>query len=272
MEAAVEHIRRWAPDVVIMAGDLINRGPSSGDCLARFQALRDGEGWLPIRGNHEDWVLRCRREPPRGELEADMRRFADFASHQIAPLGHELSDWPHHLGLEGRGCDAWVHVTHGTLAGNRDGISPGVADRDLCGRVPEDVAMFVTAHTHKPLIRRFRGVDIVNVGSVGCPFDGDFRASYARLELRAGHWRSRIVRLAYDRAATERSFTDSGFMDLGGPLARVIFEEWRSARLLMPAWHRRFRAAVEAGEVSLARSVDVFLQDLPDAHGLRGRR
>jgi predicted phosphodiesterase len=260
MEAAVAHIEGWAPDLVVMAGDLINRGPSSGPCLARFQALQGKGGWLPVRGNHEDWVLHCGRRPPVTELEARMRRFADLAFSQIAGMAHGLADWPHHLCLGGRAAGDWVHVTHGTLAGNRDGISASVADADLHGRLPDDIALFVTAHTHKPLIRLYRGVTIVNVGSVGSPFDGDPRASYAQLERRDGRWRARIVRFGYDRAAAERDFSESGFIDEGGPLARVIFEEWRSARLLMPAWHRRYRSAVEHGEIGLERSVDEFLR------------
>lgn len=262
METVIAHIDAWSPDFVLMAGDLINRGPSSRSCLARFQARQDKDGWLPVRGNHEDWVLRCGQRPPVTEIEAQMRRFADLAFSQIADLAHRLSDWPHHLCLGGSAASDWIHVTHGTLAGNRDGITDSVADQDLPGRLPEDVALFVTAHTHKPLIRPYKGVTIVNVGSVGSPFDGDPRASYAQLERRDGRWRARIVRLAYDRAATERDFAESGFVDQGGPLARVIFEEWRSARLLMPAWHRRYRAAVERGGIGLASSVNEFLRSV----------
>jgi predicted phosphodiesterase len=261
-EAAIRHIEGWTPDLVVMAGDLISRGPSSGACLKRFLALQDASGWLPIRGNHEDWVLHCGRRPPAGELEAQMRGFADFAFSQIAAVAHRLSDWPHHLCLAGTGASGWFHATHGTLNGNRDGISPSVADDQLRGKLPEDVALFVTAHTHRPLIRTFGDTTIVNVGSVGSPFDGDTRASYGQIELREGRWQARIVRLDYDRAAAERAFADSGFIDQGGPLSRIVLEEWRSARLLMPTWHRDYRGAVEHGEITLDRSVDAFLRSV----------
>lgn len=262
LEAASEHILTWGPDLVVMAGDLINRGPSSRECLDHFDALRRGQGWLPIQGNHEVWVLRCGHELPLDSIDADMRRFADWTFRQIGDMEDALLGWPDHLCFHGDSEDNWVHVTHGTMAGNRDGISASVPDKDLQGRLPEDIALFVTAHTHKPLERRLNGIQILNVGSVGSPFDGDPRASYGQLEYRDGRWKTRILRLAYDRARTERDFLESGFIDEGGPLARIVYEEWRRARLLMPTWHQRYRKAVCDGEIARDLAVTDFLKSL----------
>jgi predicted phosphodiesterase len=259
LEVAVEHILAWRPELVVMAGDLINRGPSSLACVEQFDALRRAEGWLPVLGNHEEWVLRCGRERPADALDADMRRFADWTFRQVAHVEGALRGWPDHLIFHGPAPDSWVHVTHGTMIGNRDGISPSIRDEDLRNRLPEGIALFVTAHTHKPLERIVHGMHVLNVGSVGSPFDGDPRGSYGQLELGRGGWRTRIVRFPYDRDRTERDFRESGFIEEGGPLARVVYEEWRAARLLMPVWHERYRAAVRAGHISLERAVEDFL-------------
>jgi diadenosine tetraphosphatase ApaH/serine/threonine PP2A family protein phosphatase len=40
-------------------------------------------------------------------------------------------------------------------------------------------ARLVFGHTHLPFQRRAGGVELVNPGSVGMPFDGDPRAAYA---------------------------------------------------------------------------------------------
>ena len=262
LDAAAEHIQAWDPDLVIMAGDLLNRGPDSGLCLDRFLTLRRELGWIPIQGNHEVWVVHCAREPVDAGPEADMRRFADFASSQITGHEDEIAAWADHLCFHGATPDSWVHVTHGTLAGNRNGITASVSDENLAGKLPEDVALFVTAHTHRPLLRHYQGTDILNVGSVGSPFDGDVRASYGQLELREGRWHTRIQRIDYDREEMRRRFTDSGFLDQAGPLAHIIYEEWDSARLLMPAWNRAYREPVLAGEISLQRAVNEYLEKL----------
>jgi predicted phosphodiesterase len=262
LEVVAEHILAWDPDLTVMAGDLVNRGPNSSGALTLFDRLRRERGWLPVLGNHEVWVLRCGREPPGDALEVQMRAFADWTFAQIADLAPALAGWPDHLALHPPGANRWVHVTHGTMAGNRDGISPSVPDEALAGKLPEGIDLFVTAHTHRAHTRRVQGMDILNVGSVGSPFDGDPRASYGQLEFRDGRWHTRILRLAYDRERTRRDFEDGGFLTQGGPLARIIFEEWRRAELMLPTWRGRYMEGVRAGELSLDAAVDDFLRSL----------
>lgn len=261
METAVAQILDWNPDLVIMDGDLVNRGPSSLDCLELFDSLRHGHGWLPVKGNHEAWILRCAREAPGSGLEAQMRAFADWTYRQIRERLSAIEGWPDHLCFHGTHDQSWVHVTHGTMAGNRFGISAGVPDEAIRGNLPDDIALFVTAHTHRPLHRELDGVPILNVGSVGSPFDGDPRGSYALLEERNGRWHWQIVRFEYDRVRAERDFRASGFIEEGGPLARILFEEWRQARLLMPFWRRAYEPAVLAGERDLGEAVEAFLRE-----------
>lgn len=262
LEELVERIQAWQPELVVMAGDLINRGPDSLRCLECFDQMRRERGWLPVLGNHEVWVLRCGREAPRSEGERQMRIFTDFAWRQVAPRAKALQNWPDHLCLHPPGSPDWLHVTHGSMVGNRDGITASVPDEALIGKVPEGAALFVTGHTHKPLIRHALGMDIVNVGSAGSPFDGDVRGSWGQLTYLGGRWHSHIERFQYDRRRAERDFHDSGFLDQGGPLARLVFTEWKQARLLMSGWRRRYEAAVLAGEVPLQRTVDEYLAGL----------
>jgi len=266
MEVAVEHILDWAPDLVVMAGDLVNRGPKSLDCLRLFDRLRRERGWLPVQGNHETWIQRCGREPPRNAYEEETRRFADWTYRQVRPAIDAMTGWPDHLCFAGGDGTSWVHVTHGTMAGNRDGVTLSVSDEVLRERLPPDIALFVTAHTHRPLERVVDGTAVLNVGSVGSPFDGDPRGSLALLEWDRAGWRWEILRFEYDRARTERDFRESGFIDEGGPLARILFEEWRQARLLMPLWLKDHEPAVRSGERRLADEVDRFLTGL----GLEG--
>lgn len=262
MEAAVEHIQSWGPDLVVMAGDLVNRGPKSLDCLTLFDGLRRERGWMPVQGNHEAWVLRCNREAPLDDLEAQTRRFADWTLAQVRPRLASLMNWPDHLCFDSEDATDWVHVTHGTLTSNREGITAAAPEEALRGKVPTDVALFVTAHTHRPLERIVNGTQVLNVGSVGSPFDQDPRGSYARLEWRGRRWHWEIVRFDYDREQSDRDFWVSGFIEEGGPLARILYEEWRQARLLMPRWRLEYEPAVLAGELNLEVGVREFLRQV----------
>ena len=262
LEVVVADIEKWQPDLVIMNGDLINRGPKNSECLNLFNEKAKQDGWLPIKGNHEEFVLHCASHPPSNEKDAELRCFADWTASQLGDDVHSMNDWPDHLTLHAPDNDTWMHITHGTLAGNRDGISKSVPDEHLDGKIPEDIDLFITAHTHKPLERLYEGQRILNVGSVGSPFDGDIRASYARIEFGNGHWRSDIVRLDYDRERMAQDCVDSGFLEEAGPLAQVIYREWEDAVLLMPFWNRAYRRSVLAGKITLEKAVAEFLDSL----------
>jgi predicted phosphodiesterase len=260
MEVVIDDILAWQPDLVVMNGDLVNRGPNSIECLRLFNTLAAERGWLPISGNHEHYVLEC-HTPETNPIEAEMRCFADWACRQIGEEAHSMLGWPDHLTFAADNRH-WVHVTHGTLAGNRNGISQSISDEQLEGKIPPDIALFVTAHTHKPLQREFQGMNILNVGSVGSPFDGDVRASYGRLMFDGLQWQTEIIRLDYDRDQAERNYHETGFLAEAGPLAQIIYREWKQATLLMPHWKRQYREPVLQGQISLNNAVSHFLTDL----------
>ncbi len=258
MESVVEDIQRWSPDLVVMNGDLVNRGPLSHMCLEFFEQLKTAHGWLPVRGNHEDYIEDCAL-PAENPLEMEMRRFADWTRRQLGDRVTLFKYWPDHLILHPPGSDSWMHITHASMAGNRLGISESIPDKDLVQRVPEGIAIMVTAHTHKALHRYYHGTEIVNVGSAGSPFDQDVRASYGRFQFSNGQWLAEIRRLDYDRSRADNDFYLSGFLDNSGPLGRIIYQEWKQATLLMPAWKQSYREAVRQGRISLANSVSDFL-------------
>ncbi len=261
METVVERISAWNPDLVVMNGDLINRGPSSPECLALFDEQRRNHGWLPIKGNHEEYVLHCGDTHLPNGVDRALRMFADWTAAQLGEQAELMRDWPDHLTVQGPN-DDWIHFTHGSMAGNRIGISPSISDEQLADRVPDDVDLFVVAHTHKPLERLYGNTRILNVGSAGSPFDGDVRGSWARIEHRGGRWETEIVRFDYDRERTERDFRRSGFLEEGGPLAGFIFEEWRRAELMMPLLRERYIRPLVKGDIELDQAVEEFLNDL----------
>ncbi len=260
LEALLEIIDRERPDLVLMNGDLVNRGPRSLDCLRRWQAACQGPGqWVSLRGNHEDFVLHCQRRPSSTPTKAALRRFTDWTAAQLGEAAAEMAGWGDHWCLTPAAGGHWLWATHGSLAGNRYGILADTPEAVLAERVPGSARVFLTAHTHRPLLREYGDTLICNLGSAGSPFDGDPRGSYARLRWTGGRWQVRLHRFDYDRAQAARDFSDSGFLDGGGPLARLIFTEWRIAEGLMQRWNQQWREGVLAGEVDLDTAVTRFL-------------
>ena len=154
-----------------------------------------------------------------------------------------------------------MDVFHASARGTQDGIyemAPAGEIRQQIGRAP---ALVAVGHTHLPFIRQVDETLVVNCGSAGAPCDDDRRASYAQIEWRAGEWRARIVRVAYDLGQTDRDFRQSGFLALG-PMADLIYHEWRIAHQVVIPWLRQEKPRVLAGEVTMAESVRGFLQQL----------
>jgi putative phosphoesterase len=80
--------------------------------------------------------------------------------------------------------------------------------------------ILIMGHTHVPFVKRFGEKIVLNPGAVGQPRDGDARASYAEIEVRAKTLSARIKRVEYDVGKTAREVTDAG---LPRVLAKRLF-------------------------------------------------
>lgn len=262
LSAVLEDVEQWRPDALVVNGDLINRGPDSIGVLRYLQ--QQVPTAAVVQGNHEAFVLR-EATLPDDPSAADfaLRRFARWSAEQLkaADALPQVADWPDHLELVdpdgGR-----VHVTHGSVLGNRAGILPNCADEELRAKLGDPRDLFIAAHTHRPLIRNFEGTLVANVGSVGAPFDRDPRAAYGRFTYHHQQWRAAIRRVPFDRAAAARSFESSGFLDGAGPLARLMLTELHDCRGHMGPWMRHYQQPVLAGAISVEAAVDNYLASL----------
>jgi predicted phosphodiesterase len=258
--AVADHIERWRPDVVIAAGDIVNRGPRPEACWRFVQDMQRKRVWQTVLGNHEEYVIsQAQPDAPRNGPAFELTR-ASFWTYQM--LGHDVSPLqalPFSLELAGPDC-AVVRITHGSMMGTRDGIYVKTPDADLPDKIGQPApALFVVGHTHQPLVRSLNGTLVVNAGSAGLPFDGDWRLSYAQLTWHNTAWHAGIIRLEYDRAQAERDFAESGFLDEGGPLARLMLRELQFAQSQLYSWMVRFEQPVRSGELTMEQAVEQFL-------------
>lgn len=262
LQATIDDIDAWGPDQVIVNGDIVNRGPRSDAVLDYLLQREEQDGWRLLRGNHETYLLSFTQphyttDNPAFEIE----RFAYWAYQQLN------GSMPHLARMADR--YAWtapdgseLRVVHASMHDNRDGLYREESDQDLMRRMMPPPAVFVTSHTHQAFQRQVDGTLVVNTGSVGAPFDLDWRPSYGRFTWgpRTG-WQAAIHRVAYDRALIEADYVQSGFLEEAGPLAQLMLVELRRARGLIFRWASHYEQAVVQGEIDITESVKRILAE-----------
>ena len=262
LRAVVEDIDAWEPDQVIVNGDIVNRGPRSDICLEFVLNRQQEDGWHILSGNHEEYLLSCASLEFGTEGPAfEVNRFAFWAYKQLNGAVSQLASLPEQFtwwapdGSEFR-------VIHASMRSNRDGLYEEQSDKALERRIAPAPAVFVTAHTHQAFKRQVNHSLIANVGSVGAPFDLDWRPSYGRFTWQnQSGWTAEIPRVTYDRCLIEADYVRSGFLEEAGPLAQLMLVELRRARGLIFRWAEHYEKAVLEGEISMQDSVKRILRE-----------
>ncbi len=260
LQTVADHIKRWQPDHVIVAGDTVNRGPRSLDCLKFVQEKQQTQGWQIVRGNHEDYVLAYDEvDAVTGSLEFEIFRCAYWSYQQINGHIAALKAMPFQASkFASNGEEA--RVVHASMLGTRNGIFPKTPDEELRRKINPSPAVLVVGHTHIPLVRCIDETLVVNAGAVGLPFDGDTRASYAQISRQNERWSAKIIRLPYDRQQAEQDFYKTGFLHEGGPLARLILNELHTAHSRLHQWMVEYYQPTLAGKISLEDSATELLE------------
>ena len=208
LQAVIEDLHHVEPDVVVVDGDIINRGPQSRECLAAVRAQK----YTIVYGNHEDYAIRRRtpRMPPEWLIPffAPFQEVADtLSAEEAATLEHLPRAFVlHHPELPP------LRIAHGSPRALNDGIGPWVdkAELDaLLDMIPE--AVLVGAHTHRAFEhRRDDGRMALNCGAVGVPYNGDTRAQYLLLHGERGAWRPEFRAVPYDQQRVHEAYAARG--------------------------------------------------------------
>ena len=259
LETVLDHIDRWGPDRVLVAGDIINRGPNPRACTEKVLDRAGEEDWAVIRGNHERYVLKYSKGnlPDQGP-ESEITRHAKWTYDRLDGLVEPLEALPVQWDMTDESGHEF-RMVHASMLGDRKGIFPDDSEESLREKIAPAPRVLVVGHTHRPLIRTVDDTLVVNVGAVGAPFDRDPRAAYGQLTREDGAWRAEIIRLDYDRERAITAFSESGYLDESGDFARLILAEFREARSLIPGWYRAYEDPVMAGGMTLKASVDLYL-------------
>ncbi len=264
LAATMADVDAWRPDLVLVNGDVVNSGPSNVACWEAVRQRAAADGWVLLRGNHEEYVAEwLEYAGPRHGPAYDLIRLSEWTYRQLddPAAAMAMAALPERWQWAAPDGSRLVAM-HASPLGNRAGIYPFTSDDEARRKIVPGAAVFLTAHTHVPHQRLLDGTQVVNTGSIGLPGDGDGRASYGRVtwERRRG-WRAEIVRVAYDRAAAERDFFASGFLAEAGPEAEMALVEFRAARDARTRWRAIYGDSVRRGELTLGETIRLFLDE-----------
>jgi putative phosphoesterase len=212
LEAVLADAEREAVEQVFCAGDLVGQGPHPNQVVSLIRK----SGIPSILGNQEIEVRtlakRARPDPKRHML---------WTCAVLKKKNREyLLGLPTDRTLEVGGVG--VLIVHGSPHGTFDTMYPSLTSGTIRAWFPSGARrpeVLVGGHTHVPFVRTVDGMLVVNAGSVGRPFDGDPRASWALLELEEGRARARIRRVRYPVEDTVRA------------MKRIGMQKWRRRAL-----------------------------------------
>jgi putative phosphoesterase len=262
LQTVVEHIESWQPDRVVVAGDIVNRGPRSLACLHLIQDKQQTDDWLVVRGNHEDYVLtHVGQKPSQQKAKDAIHQNSLWTFNRLNGQIAAIAGMPFQVSLPGPD-GREVRIVHASMRNNRDGIYNDTSDKALRQQIAPAPSLLCVGHTHRPLIRQLDETLVVNVGSVGMPFDGDRRAGYGQLHWQNGRWQAEIIRLDYDTDQMEQDFYDTRFIPDAGALTSIMLVEFHQARAHLHIWMREYEAAVIEGRITLPEAVRSYLNRL----------
>ncbi len=257
----VADIEAWQPDEVIIAGDIVNRGPRSPECLALALQKQRDNGWHIVRGNHEEYIMaHAAPDAARSGTQFEIYRNGYWTYTQLGDAWKVFEAWPfsHTLDLPN---GQQLRVVHASMRGNRKGTFPWQSNEKVSELLTPLAPVMCVAHTHRPFIRNIENALLINVGSVGLPFDGNHAASYGRLTVSNGTVQAEIQRVSFDRQAAKQDFYDSGFLAEAGPLAQLILHELKVSASLLGQFEYRYAKHVLDGTLTLDQAVSRYLEE-----------
>lgn len=212
LDAVLDDARQQGADRFLLGGDYAAFGAWPLDCVRRLREL-DGATW--IRGNWERWGAEPDAAPDSEVVQGAATAVRDALG---AGLIAELAALPGSVERDG------ALFCHASPLSDMEPFSRE-ADADGDDQLLAGVAQrrVIFGHTHVQHRRTTTsGIELVNPGSAGLPWDGDPRAAYA---LMAGDGALELRRVDYDVELA------AGALDaIGAPWAQTTARRLREAR------------------------------------------
>ena len=213
LEAVLADARAAGAQRFVLGGDYALFGPWPRETVELLREL-DAD-WL--RGNGERWTARPSDAPEDDVVQGAVSACAEMLG---ADLVSELAALPFDLERDG------VRYVHASPVSDVRSFGPehDDAEEEMLEGVLERRLVF--GHTHLPFRRHAKaGIELVNPGSVGMPFDGDPRAAYA-IVADSGEVEHR--RIGYDHMQTANALRER----FDAPFSEKVSQRIEQARFV----------------------------------------
>lgn len=227
LDAVLADVRKVGCDHVYVLGDICYRGYAPKSCLEKVREVADGV----LKGNADAWIVRGVRDgevaPEMVEVMNGERAWALY--HLTAEDVDYLDKLPMTIeGLDDQNKPLWL-AFHATPTDLFPAILPDAPDGVIAEHIVSErpYKFFLYGHIHIPYARTIGDQTVVNLGSVGLPFDGIPQASYVVLSVDKAKSKVDFRRVPYDIDAAVARLDAAGY-----PQAVYIAEILRKGRLL----------------------------------------
>jgi putative phosphoesterase len=207
-------------DRIINAGDLTVYSTFPNETIEWF---RRRTAPVCIAGNTDKRVLSILKgETPGKPRKEEKRAMYYWTCEKLLPDNREyLKSLPEEAVVTMEGLR--IRIIHGDFEGEEENASfpgnPGSRFRSLARESPFQA--YILGHTHVPYHSIVDGVHFINPGSVGRPFDGDPRSSFAILTVSRRKITVEHFRIPYSVEEVVRGLISNGLPESYGEMYRT---------------------------------------------------
>ncbi len=192
LKAVYEEIKKRGIPKIICLGDVCGYYSQINECINLVRLMTDKF----VLGNHDAYMIFNKRCPRSNSANQCL-------DYQHSVIKKEYIDWlkmlPEQAVYYGINC------VHG---GWNNFLDEYIYEQEYFTDKHFDEKFLVSGHSHKPFVLYTPNLSYCNVGSVGQPRDGDYRASFAILN---DEGMFEIIRVEYDYKTTQEAMKQAGF-------------------------------------------------------------
>ncbi|CQR46344.1 phosphodiesterase [Paraliobacillus sp. PM-2] len=209
LEAVLASIKEKEVDNIVVLGDIAYRGPEPKRSIKLIQDLNT----TVIKGNADEWIVRGVKQgevPEQARNLMNQEREWTVSQLDQSALNY-LETLPTNLNLTKQGIH--MHAFHATPTSLFDVVLPDATNDEIREKIINkyNADIYLYGHIHQSYIRNIDGKTIINLGSVGLPFDGIPKASYAIVEITDGSISTSIERVTYDIEKTIQAYKEANY-------------------------------------------------------------